>query len=1514
MLEAHEYWQERGLMPLISTNYPGDDLDTALTKMASNLNSSSRTIDEIKEIIRGHRIDHELFGQFLQREGLNSEEVATYAPELVGINNETQARRSFEFALREMMNNREFTERINWGWHEHLDRNLGIVPALHYDRAIALRARNFAEIIYAKLGAEYFEDRAFVRHAISVFSGVAKDTKLLGLLINSVPRMDFNEAMRLYPNLTGPILYIPFERVQRMLQAKYPQGPGSDLDRFFKQTIYDDLGIDFAVLVNSITDYHRESDQPIIANSAREQIAEFLTKTYSTAAGDNSNHSYTQAMEHFNDISREILYNQILAKVWGINRILTVTNDDFKHTIQADRIDSESQAASPLEQAIDLNNANLQWIERINIAIQSKIPPTNLSLSLRKRVAIALENFTNKGEYRNNLDTEFRTNENDVDTKTILRSEQNLLGGLTIDQRTIDVLTGAVNPNELTDSDKDLFRAFAQSLDIGSEELITNFPRLAGIKNQEEATILIKNTLAGMDGKELQPDPKLIVFIGNPAKKPELVAEFLLTRHPDTLLDREKLKAALKLINGDFRTATDKASSQAYLRAYISFLADKTKDSPSPIKLRDIVIALPKLTGINDKPELIDAAKFPGRFDIAQAVTKSGNRPTLDRVTELGNNLDLSLERMAEIAKLKNPTEFYSQPIKRLNPVIAAQFNVPLSGDMIVLNDENYKVVSARNILHTIWGEKYKREDKDLTSSSFLLASSNSNFENTVIITPDTIEFNLKNKPNKPKVELKFACRYENGAWGEVTRVQVAMSEPEAERAMKSSPHDANWLKKMLTFTNQSYANLYKKSLEFLDKKHGLINTLTPGDKALFNAVLMGDVTTIRKNPEKNTQTFREWAEFLGMKDLDKVIAEFPKLTGVRDLRELELAADLYRKNNKIDFNFSGENSPNRPESILTDRILPYTGLQIADIKGFDDYKLLRTRYGEGLRTVLNERRLGNLVEPMLDGNTGTAEFLISNNIFPDIKEMFSRDILSPSHSLLVTIFNDYIQSFVNSTQLTINDAEFNSDTNTWTLRNYSDYLSSFNVIDNQLKNNNKLRNKYIEVLSEFNDLNPKTGSTMSLFYRLVDDFFLQESTLKSIPADNRKIQLACMAILGDDRLFKSNDKRATESAFVLLRSFIDFAKLTYPGFAAITDEAVRKLLGIESITTARTPVPTSLIERIKAQYTQEEFYAAMGKATDSGHAELSRIAGSFGRTFDDLYREADLEDPSIKYNQSLVDQIKNMAESTSGVKPIPGFEAHVKDYFIHDVNRIKALELINAIWGTDGKSKVYVKPLIRLQQIWYTLILSGNNEIIMAKSPYGWTPEQAIDMNLLELCTKLGNLKYNKETKAWNFETPEQRALEIANKLKEQDIVQKLNNSKTLEEYEQILFTFAQQFNLSVKEMFNRLNIGFLLDHDGQPNQEWTNNLLNFINTTWKNNPKLPSLKELDSTTITIHILAEVIELQTNPTSTISSHLDLSQDKRIQLGFLKDHMYIWSKDDNKSISIQQLPNSLLPG
>lgn len=774
LLEAHEYWQERGLMPLIRIDYPDDDLDTALTKMASDLNFGGRTIDEIKEIIRGHRIDHKLFGQFLERRGLNPEEVATYAPELVGINNETQARRSFEFALREMMDDREFTKRINWGWHEHLDRNLGIVPALDYNRAIALRARNFAEIIYAKLGAEYFEDRAFVRHAISVFSGVAKDTKLLGLLINSVPRMDFNEAIRLYPDLTGPIPYIPFERVQKMLQAKYPQGPDSDLDKFFKQTIYDDFGIDFAVLVNSITDYHRESDQPIIANSARELIAEFLTKTYSTAAGDNSNHSYTQAMEHFNDISREILYNQILAKVWGINRILTITNDDFKHTIQADRIDSESQAASALEQAIDLNNTNLQWIERINIAIQSKIPSTNLSLSLRKRVAIALENFTNKGEYRNNLDTEFRTNEDDVDTKTVLRSEQNLLGELNIDQHTINVLTGAVNPNELKDSDKDLFRDFAQSLDIGSEELITNFPRLAGIKNQEEATLVVKNTLAGMDEKELQPNSRLIAFIGDPAKNPELVAEFLLTRYPDTLLDREGLKAALKLINGDFRTSQDKASNQAYLREYISFLADKTKDSPSPIRLRDVVVALPKLTGINDKPELIDAIKFEGRFDL-NSVTKTADlrkdHNVLNKILELGENLGLELASMRKHAGLTNLVGFYTEPITQ------GYKSAGQTPDQAIIQKElisKQDVIFAKELLRTVYGDQYSyivsekgKEVRKTVSTGINIKPFNIKIEGDHLTLTTTSERNLlKEKPGKAfQWSTKYNYEYQGGQW-----------------------------------------------------------------------------------------------------------------------------------------------------------------------------------------------------------------------------------------------------------------------------------------------------------------------------------------------------------------------------------------------------------------------------------------------------------------------------------------------------------------------------------------------------------------------------------------------------------------------------------------------------------------------------------------------------------------------------------------------------------------------------
>ncbi len=948
-LLTHEYWTQVDLHNLVNSRYPSvESFEQGLDHLADDFfnykQDANKSKDDIKKVISGRHIDQDLFREFLNWAKINLAHVYVYAPELVGITNRQEAKETFKFAFQEMMNGGLPKEINNWHWYDYLDKHLGIVPALPREHALNLRAKKFAEIIYDKFGPKYFEDRAFIRHVIEVFNGVKTDTKLIGLLINSIPKMDMEEAMTLFPELTGYVAYMPFEKLQNMLITKYPNGPSLDLDTFFKQTIFDDLGISFATLVNSISDYHRASEQVIVNNSVKEQIAEYLTSM--------------KATEHLHEITQQVLYNQILAKVWGINRATVITDNDFRHLVHPHKIESIVHPESPVEQAIDLENVNLDWVTYIDEAIKSKFPANELSSNLKTRLAFAINKFINEAEHHFDEslgDSKFL--EQDIDTRSAFRKHQAVSTINKADNvRAIRILSGAIGADGLTNDDKKLLRTFAHSLDIDLEDLICKLSSFVGIISTQEATHIVNHALSQIDRSKF--NPRLAELTSNATTNPELIAEFLFERDPDALLDRESLSTAIRLINGDETLFTDssrKASSQAYLRSYINFL-EQNKPKLN-IKVSNPVTELPQLMNILNKDELVAVIKAKGYHcsdyngtngsprleDIQSTDTKDAvakfydpttgkryfnnqdRRGVIEYVTRIGIDIDKTPEEMYALAKIPNPETWYEEPAKLYSEYLATERDLPnqlskIQGAVQSRKDE----IKARDFVgevldYGLYSEIHIDNPKSSTNT-------NTRIElriKTELFSGQEQEVIKQNKPKLGAPEytgIDLRCyEYENNAWQEKVDFRKSFFNDAIDTAVSSAFYTNE--KGVMTFLsggNTTWCQDYllaacaplnkietakQIAKDFLHSKRSELKLSNdPTGIARVIKVILGDKSRFEeeKDPaikQANQKLFREFVNFAQqatnnpLLDLNTIIAAHPKLTGVSNLDEIRLAA-----------------------------------------------------------------------------------------------------------------------------------------------------------------------------------------------------------------------------------------------------------------------------------------------------------------------------------------------------------------------------------------------------------------------------------------------------------------------------------------------------------------------------------------------------------------------------------------------------------------------------------------------
>lgn len=515
-LEFHPLWYEKFLRAFLATQTLDEYANELYTKVQLEPGESKPELEEIKKIILGNLINTKIFRQFLElnNPGLGTgftEKVIATVPELTGIENPREAENVVFNCHKEGLDiNKTYgtKENNNIKWLEYLDRGLFISDYAVPKERIRLRSIAFAKVLYDKFGPNCFTNKEFITKAISVFTGNTIDHKLFALIVNGLG-LDFEEVRTNFSHLSGNIKSIPFKQLKELLQKKYSHNSidMENLDGFFQKQIFADLGIDFATLVHSLTEYsnHFEPDQKIIDGSLREKIHDFLNAHNQALGQKDLGQSFRADIDSskrarltLNSLEKEILYNQILAKVWNIKRSSILVTDDFVYGSHADEVYIEHnflRLTFP-ESQINLVESNLDWVGFIDNQLQSRAEFGKANIDTKKRLAHSIQEFikNQRGEVVPEASST-KSNPFTLSNNQVLNIEdhRSILGTNIIlkstepepEKRLARLISGGISPHEITAEDQQQLREYVKFIGLEPEEILWKFPKLLGVTKEK---------------------------------------------------------------------------------------------------------------------------------------------------------------------------------------------------------------------------------------------------------------------------------------------------------------------------------------------------------------------------------------------------------------------------------------------------------------------------------------------------------------------------------------------------------------------------------------------------------------------------------------------------------------------------------------------------------------------------------------------------------------------------------------------------------------------------------------------------------------------------------------------------------------------------------------------------------------------------------------------------------------------------------------------------------------------
>lgn len=1091
-IQYNQNWYDVALGKLLKLRYNDDQ---AIDKLVEDFSSFYPNLDlkELKSIVSGLTRNQEVFCalvDFLDSDlktvflGNNADRVSFDAktklniqvPDLMGVNDQKIAFKILEDrhnALEEDFVVRNIPFNYTQGWVDFIDSRLA---ANGNQVAEQRRLEFFTEVIAKKFGLEFFENRSFLDRTLRVFSGDTDtiDFKLFGLLFNivygneNIPTKNLNseeDPREIFKDLLGERDTVSFKLLQRNILAKYPDGPPLDqsLRRFFAEQLYDDFEIDLFTLYDSVNNHSEALGQRLIDKDVRDDLQSFLESQYSQKVQDEfgSNDSLKpdpstlkreinlKASENLSIFHREVLYTQLIAKIWGHGRPVRISDDDFVFSVDANDIEPKSKVVLGLEKNINLNTVNSDLAIALDHGVYDSAYPR---IDIKKRLAFMVGSFLAQ---RHNISSEkseaLNTINDGGDEYKVISSQgkrrhqyydaeihpesinlERDLSATELDE--LKVLLGSTAVKELSDADKDLLREFFQFNNMKLSQQLPKFYDRLGVRDIDEAKLVIKDQFKKLAGV----NHSWIKLFGSQEEFINLASKFIFENKPTLFNNPSSLTLCLSAIAGNTTNGLDLVDIQSENRKFIDFVNKNGLD----LKTEDLVLNFREQIGLRTKEELFSVMRQPGFVNFLDSKSddnpnKWENRTTdgvVSFVSKLADKLDLDPSIVFTLAELKEPSSFYRESLnsfreewsKKIDFDISTQTSI--DSELQELLSEYGDSIKSRQLLIDVYSDDYKY------SSIFTLPESVAQNEvglsklrvdiigNKITFTDEHPNANF-GKPGQPKrLDKDFQeYSYLDGAWKltgtqeDINKRFYKVSNFVNEILLRDFDHlDSKWLAQLGIFKPGGFWELKKLRdlVLVIDSfmryytgddpglKSGIIDN--PKNFKSFISILLGDQRQFTIQRPAAKQSFRDFIEFINAKpdlpgavrnplqdinfnyiDLDQVIKESPKLTGVKDLQELKAT---------LDFNFSSyENFQNeilkiKPNALTKDYldfISKFTNTSPDVLLSFTELNEELSNYQVAMKKLILPDTLSDQFAEDLEAKTTLLSTILVRQIFP---------------------------------------------------------------------------------------------------------------------------------------------------------------------------------------------------------------------------------------------------------------------------------------------------------------------------------------------------------------------------------------------------------------------------------------------------------------------------------------------------------------------------------------------------
>jgi hypothetical protein len=735
-IEHHKIWFNI-LQQKLDSRYPGSSLANQISKLVNDFKGkSTKTEDETKAIVLGLVKDTRAFRELVNFLELNAIETNIDVPDLMGVEEESVALRVLEKQYEIVAFSDAYTP--NEPWLKRLDGALRLADNANGETRERYRLKLFSEILFKKFGKEVFENRSFLDHALRVFTGNQVDYRLFGLLVNALASNEpseggtgfsFSDIVKEFSELTGSRVQVPFSELQKQILERYPEPP-ENIDVFFRQGLYDDFSLDFGSLVDAVREESQDSDQKIIDKSVADEIQQFLKANYQAKAEQNMPVGTKlrederleleldlKSKDDLSTITKEILYSQLISKIWGHSAKLKIHEENFTIELGPDSLNLKEREPSSIESAIDIFQVNP------DLAIlydHQDYDSAYDRMDIKTRLARSISNFIIDRhdlsiEVLNPLDTQ--PEKNDL---TITRSQASHINPSPVtkkpvkftkaelteaQKREIQVLTGAISRENLTPADKKLLREFFQAKNIKIDKRLPQFHDRLGVETIQEAQLIIKDKL-----NRTKFDEKWVKKLQN---FDNLISEFIFEKKKDIFnQDPKKLFELVSILSGDISQA-NKQEAQDLIREFVGFA--QTKDSS--ITLINLLPEYHNLLGIKNLEEL-QKVILSFSEPTPESIKASNNQ--INKALELiTNKLNLSAEELYKIAGIGDPSVFYADPLVKIIENFSTKLellHIPnIQAQLAGILKNNEQAIMARNFLAAVYGENFKHQSSIMT-------------------------------------------------------------------------------------------------------------------------------------------------------------------------------------------------------------------------------------------------------------------------------------------------------------------------------------------------------------------------------------------------------------------------------------------------------------------------------------------------------------------------------------------------------------------------------------------------------------------------------------------------------------------------------------------------------------------------------------------------------------------------------------------------------------------------------